>query len=197
MKAKLSKGNSKLGTVANVSLTPVVTCIRKAPCAKLCYAIKSQRMYKATRDMRAHNLRAFMRTPDEYFASIAESTRGMRLFRWHVAGDIVGALYLSGMVHVAMANPDTKYLCFTKHYDLCSKVFATIARPSNLTIVFSAWPGLPMDNPLGFPVAYMMPRNGEEPRVDGTEVRCPGNCETCCACWSLPASGRNVVFHQH
>jgi hypothetical protein len=205
MRAKLSDGNTKLGTVPNISLPPITTCMRKAPCAKLCYAMKSQRMYQATRDMRAHNLRAFRRSPDDYFTSIADQTAGMPFFRWHVAGDIVDALYLAGIVGVARANPGTKYLVFTKRYDLVNEYLGggsvdrrgKVKLPSNLAIVFSAWPGLDMDNRHSLPVAYMVPKDGSEGRIDGTEIECPGNCETCGMCWSLRTLGRNVAFHQH
>lgn len=204
MEAKISRGNTKLGIIANISLTPIITCMmiicgkkKTPPCAKRCYSLKSQRMYKATRKMRAHNLMAYRRTPKQYFDSIVAKTRKIKFFRWHVAGDIVDKNYLLGMIYVAKKNPKTSYLVFTKQYKTCNSVFSSIKRPSNLTIVFSAWPGLKMNNRLGFPIAFMVPKNGVEERMDGTEIKCPGNCESCGMCWNLPKLKRNVAFHQH
>lgn len=204
MKAKISKGNTKLGTISNISITPITTCMivvagkkKVPPCAKYCYSLKSQRMYKGTRAMRSHNLRAYRRTPKQYFESIIDKTKNVKLFRWHVAGDIVDRSYLLGMIYVANENPKTSYLVFTKQYKICNSVFSSIQRPTNLTIVFSAWPGFKMNNKHNFPIAFMSPRNGVENRINGTEIKCPGNCKSCNICWNLPALKRNVVFQQH
>lgn len=199
MEAKLSKGNTKLGTLANISLPPVATCDNRCGCCRgRCYALKSERMYAATRAMRAHNLAAFQADEQAYFRSILAQTIGSRFFRWHVAGDCPTPRYLEGVIAVAHFNPETKYLLFTKRYSWVNRYLdsgATI--PGNLAIVFSAWPGFEMFNPHGMPVAFMRPRHGSEERLTGREIECPGNCETCGTCWSLGSLKRNVVFAQH
>jgi hypothetical protein len=85
-----------------------------------------------------------------------------RLFRWHVAGDILGENYLRGMCRIAEENPDTHFLVFTKAFDIVNGYEDREAMPGNLVIIFSAWPGMEFDNPYGHCVAWMQ---------DGTETR--------------------------
>ena len=100
------------------------------------------------------------------------------------------------MVEFVKAYPDIKFLVFTKQYDIVNSYPCERDNmPANFSIVFSAWPGLPMNNPKSYPVAYM--QDGTETRVNGKEIECPGNCETCGACFSLAKHNLNVVFDKH
>ncbi len=118
-----------------------------------------------------------------------------RLFRWHVAGDILSTDYLRGMRRIADANPQTHFLAFTKAFDIVNCYEDREAVPGNLVIVFSAWPGMRFDNPHRHRVAWM--QDGTETRVPQDAIRCPGNCETCGLCYELPRLGRDVVFYKH
>jgi hypothetical protein len=194
MKLSISKGNSKVGRVANISLPPVVTCGKNVPCAKDCYAMKSFRMYPNVRDAWQRNLDGFASDPATYFATISKwvAKNKPSLFRWHVAGDIVSHEYLMGMNEVALSNPGVKFLAFTKRADL---LFGFVP-PSNMSIVVSQWPGWECgDEHLGFPRAWM--QDGTETRVPENAVECFGNCETCGMCWALEDIGRDVVFMKH
>ena len=88
----ISKGNRKLGLVMNVSTTPGKCCIRGVPClGQGCYALKAIRMYPGTRAAWRRNELLAKNHPDSFFMQIAaEVARSKpRLFRWHVAGDIL------------------------------------------------------------------------------------------------------------
>ena len=197
MKTKISPGNTKTGRIPAVSLPPISSCRPDAPCTKQCYAMKAFRMYPAVRVAWNSNLKHYESNPDAYFNDIHEwlqrKKKPCRFFRWHVSGDILNHGYYQGMCSIARSNPDTIFLAFTKQYSIVNSSIQVI--PNNQTIVFSAWPGFPIDNPFDFPIAYM--QDGTETRVNGDELTCPGNCETCGMCWQLPKIGRNVVFNIH
>ncbi len=90
-----------------------------------------------------------------------------RLFRWHVAGDILSENYLGGMCRIAEENPDTHFLAFSKAFDIVNRYEDREAMPSNLVIIFSAWPKMTFDNPHNHCIAWMQ---------DGTETRVPEYC---------------------
>jgi hypothetical protein len=188
---KISRGNAKLGKIPNISLPPIKACGNSEGCQKDCYALKSYRMYKEVRNAWDSNLRVATENRGQYFADIADyiGKKKPRFFRWHVAGDIIDQDYLDDMATVAGDSPDTSFVAFTKMYELD---FSNL--PDNLTIIISAWPGKPLRNPYGLPVAYM--QDGTETRVSNA-VECPGSCEECGACFDLARIGKNVVFHKH
>jgi hypothetical protein len=120
-----------------------------------------------------------------------------RFFRYHVSGDIPDADYLGRMVDLARKIPGTEFLAFTKKYDLVNDFLTRDEIPANLHIIFSAWPGMEMNNPHGLPVAAVIFK-GDEPR-DGWKV-CPGSCASCAArgvgCWELK-HGETIAFYEH
>jgi len=198
MNTTLSTGNQKIGMkTLNVSLSPVASCPKGVPCAKDCYAIKAYRMYPSTKAAWDRNLEAARADVHGFHASIRDQIASKRtapaFFRWHVAGDIISREYLEEMVKTAQAFPKTRFLAFTKAHDIVNS--CDVAMPDNLTVVFSAWPGRPLDNPRGLPVAWM--QDGTETRVPESAVECPGLCDGCGMCWQLPKLGRDVVFNKH
>jgi hypothetical protein len=167
------------------------------PCSKKCYALKAVRLYPHTREAWSRNARIAKRHPDFYFMQIAERVAKAkpRLFRWHVAGDILNADYLYGMCTIAEENPCTHFLAFTKAFDIVNGYEDREALPGNLVIIFSAWPRMNFENPHGHCIAWM--QDGTENRVPESAIECPGNCETCGLCYEMPKLGRDVVFHKH
>lgn len=104
----ISAGNRKLGGVMNISTPPRRCCPKDIPCAADgCYAWKAYRLYPATRKAWNRNERIARCHPDFYFTQISARVAELRprLFRWHVAGDILSSEYLSGMCRVAIENP--------------------------------------------------------------------------------------------
>lgn len=193
----ISKGNRKLGCVMNISTTPGRCCVRGVPCASDgCYAFKALRLYPGTRVAWRRNELLAKHHPDSYFRQIAEQVAAAkpRLFRWHVAGDILSSEYLAGICRIAVANPATHFLAFSKALEIVNRFEEREMIPSNLVIVFSAWPGMSFFNPHRHRVAWM--QDGTETRVPADAIECPGNCESCGMCYELERLGHDVVFHK-
>jgi hypothetical protein len=171
--------------------------------ASCCYAYKAWRQYPNVRRAWGSNLAEFVMNPKGYFAQIQAWIwrHKPKLFRWHVAGDIPNEEYLAGMIYIAKLNRLTRFLCFTKRYDL-----KYMGLPANLSMVISAWPGygvvyLPYTGELGSWRAGLLPiawcRDGTETRIPRDAYECAGACEPCGVCWNLRVLGVDVWFHKH
>lgn len=192
---KISSGNNKLGSIPNVSLTPCIACSPDAPCKKSCYASKFLRRPNVKRAW-SHNLQRARRNRAGYFADIAEflKKKAPRFFRWHVAGDILDMDYFLAVCNIAERFPATKFLIFTKRHDIITSANVTI--PGNLAVVASMWPGWgDMEKVRNFSKAWM--QDGTETRIPANAIECPGNCESCGACWGMSRAKLDVVFHKH
>ena len=198
MMIKISEGNSKLGTIANISLTPGRTCSAEAckTCLKGgCYALKSYRAYPTTRaawdnntDVAVNDLTRFESDLMLYFSAV----NAPRFFRIHVAGDFVTREYAAMWARVAASNPHVNFLAFTKQWNNIRDIVFS----DNVSVVLSAWPGteIPADLRAKYSVAWLDDGTEDIP-VDALE--CPGNCETCGVCWSLAKRGLDVFFRKH
>ena len=199
MKVHISTTNSNLGDIHSINLPPVVTCRHDAPCFAECYARKGNWIFDNVKMSLARNLEAYKEDPKYYFDYVALHTRLDRFFRWHSAGDIVDDAYFVGMCKVARKNPGTRYLAFTKKFDIVNAYLDNGHRiPKNLTVVFSGWDSLfKVNNPHNLPTTWVWfkdsTRNGAIP--EGS-MPCKGYCENCLACWQL-RHGQSVVFDQH
>lgn len=196
-KITISKGNSKMGAVPSVSLPPIKTCAPGCACAGKCYAAKICRIYSNVRQSYENNLMAYYEDPARYMATVERAAAMHRFFRWHVSGDILNALYLYDMCRIAERLPGTTFLAFTKRYDIVNAYAAGHTIPGNLKIIFSEWPGIPMENPHDFPVAHVIFR-GSAPGPDWKI--CGGNCTECACqgvgCWEL-RQGEHIAFYEH
>lgn len=165
MSVKFSKTNSKLGAIPSVNLPPITTCRKGCPCAKDCYARKGNFRFKNVQESLRGNLNEYISNPDGFFEQILnEVNNGIvsyNYFRFHAAGDIVDDYYFKKMVEVASKRPFTKFLAFTKKFEIVNAYMQTVgAIPPNLRIVFSAWgDSFVVDNPYNFPVAYVRLNN--------------------------------------
>ena len=198
MNIHISNKNSKLGQdIPSVSLPPVVTCRHDAPCFKKCYARKGRFCYANVKKSMADNLEAYKADPDFFFKFISASTRFHRYFRWHTAGDIVDMRYLEGMVKVAQENPETKYLAFTKRFDIVNAYLANRTLPDNLRIVFSGWDKeFKIDNPFNLPVTYVRFKKDDNSHIPEDAIPCGSKCYECIACWQLK-EGQTIYFKEH
>lgn len=198
MKTKISNGNSKVGRIPNLSLTPGRSCSKEACKTCLsggCYAMKSYRQYKNVRaawdsntELALNDLATMERDLTAYFGSMVAP----RFFRLHVGGDFISREYAEMWARVAAAAPGTNFLAFTKQWDHVRG----IEFPGNFSLVLSAWPGteIPADLRERYSVAWL--DDGSE-AIPASAMECPGNCETCGACWGLSRMGIDVRFHKH
>lgn len=139
--------------------------------------------------------------PERYFKEIDNyiSCRYPRAFRFHIGGDIQNKWYLDKMCEIARKHKDTKFLAFTKMFDVCNEYLdeGNII-PENMHILFSGWLGLKMDNRHGFPEAHPI-FESETSAPEGT-LLCTGNCTECLKedrlCWSI-GKGQAVGFLAH
>jgi len=187
----ISPGNTKTGRIPAISLRPVADCGNCRHCARDCYALKAWQQYPVTREAWGRNSELARTARDSYFDQVGAylERKHPEYFRWHIAGDILDQDYFNRMARVARANPETRFLVFTKMHSLNYR-----RRPDNLTVVLSMWPGAPRGR-ARLPRAWV--QDGFEARVPDTAISCPGNCETCGMCWQLPKLQRDVVFKIH
>jgi hypothetical protein len=114
-----------------------------------------------------------------------------KYFRIHTAGDFVDQKYLDMWQKIALDNPHTKFMVFTKAAHLKFDFL-----PSNFIVRVSQWPGWTPCNASssseGISKAYM--DDGHVSIPDWT-FRCPGSCIRCKFCWTHP--NEDVVFKKH
>ena len=163
-------------------------------CAVLREVLRPARTYLET------NLELWRSDPDFFEREVTIAAFPSRFFRWHSSGDIPDMAYLEMMARVAVKLPDTRFLAFTKKYELIdSYIDAHGSLPENLVIVLSAWGGFKPDNPHNLPVAYIRFRH-ESADIPADARPCPSYCGECVAtgmsCWDLKR-GESVVFYEH
>lgn len=197
----ISTGISKLGAdIPSVSLPIGTTCRPDAPCYRKCYARRGRFSFSRIRTLLENNLMIWQSDPRQYERDIIIAAFKCRFFRWHSAGDIPDAAYLSMMIRVARALPDTKFLAFTKRFELINTHIDDKGMlPVNLQIVFSAWGNFLPANPYNLPVAYI--RFKKQPyQIPTDALHCPKYCGDCVSsgrsCWDL-RQGQSVCFDEH
>lgn len=190
----ISGGNKKIGRVMNVSLAPIVTCANCVQCQKLCYDIKANLQYKNVITARAKNTALALYSPADYFGQIREALKrrhSNKYFRWHVGGDIPNYSYFNEMVNIAREYPNFRFWTYTKNYAVvnawCDDHGGKAAVPANLSIMFSEWRGMPMNNPYHFG-EFSVVFNDDPVKPVGHY--CPGNCDIC------KAAGRGCLVNE-
>ena len=201
IKICISKGNRKIGRVLNVSMPPVLTCANCKECKNYCYDIKACLQYpKTVIDARIRNYILMKYNPEKYFNDIRKACKGRRknkFFRWHVAGDIPSMEYFKSMISIAKEFPDFIFWTYTKNYSLVNQYcdeFGKESIPVNLSIMFSEWKGMPIENPHNFP-EFRCVFPDEKPEKGFT--KCPGNCEICTSNKTGCPYGKNKYVDLH
>lgn len=197
-KVSISKGNSKLGAIPSVSLPACVTCNPEAPCFKKCYANRLEKRYPTVNKAYANNLDILKNDDVLYWHSVYEAAKTTRFFRYHVSGDIPDYSYLNNMASIAEVLPDTKFLAFTKQYDIVNNYIDLFGKlPDNLQIILSNWGAWKCDNPHSLPTCEIIFK-GEQP-ADDWKI-CGGNCTECACrgvgCWELK-KGETIAIYEH
>lgn len=199
---KISKGNSKMGSIASVSLPAGETC-RQCACHAKCYAAKIERLRPNVKAAYQNNLMVLQNTPEIYWREVEAALMTNRYFRFHVSGDIPDADYFENMVKVVKRNTHCEVLCFTKKFEIVNQYIFEQRDPPrlplNLHIVFSGWPGLRMINGYGLPEAHVRFRDGTTTAREDAKL-CGGNCTECAitgeGCWTLKR-GEQIIFDEH
>lgn len=184
----ISKGNSKIGKVMNVSIMPLLSCGNCGQCMSYCYDVKACVQYTNVLRARMKNLFLAHEYRDRYFDEIDTAMnrrRKHKYFRWHVGGEIPDYDYFCRMVENAKRHPDFVIWTYTKMYQFVNRYCSENGRdsiPSNFTIMFSEWDGTPLNNPYNFPIFTCKLKEGNKNHsVEFFDSlwRCPGNCDIC------------------
>lgn len=203
--AKIAEGSQhKVGEIPRWSLPPVFTCGGNCSvCIHNCYALKDYLGNKVASISKhqARNLRAVLDDLEGVEAYLIKrlSKKKPAFFRIHPSGDFavkgLGTEYAWMWFRVALACPDTRFLAFTKCFDIVREVpFCTLP---NFSLVLSEWTDVlqaPEDLKADYPTSRAV-ENIEDARAD--EVICPGGCETCGMCWALKDLKHNIAFEIH
>lgn len=201
MNVKISKGNSKMGSIPSVSLPAGLTCRHDCECCKKCYAMKLERLRKSVREAYRNNYDLLQSDSDTYWREVEASIMMSRFFRFHVSGDIPNSEYFQKMVFIADRNQHCNILCFTKKYDIVNKYLRSHGEmiPENLHVIFSGWRNLEMINPFQLPEAHVIYRDGSTTARADAKL-CGGNCTECAitdsGCWELKR-GEQIAFNEH
>lgn len=201
---KISITNSKLGDkIPSLNLPPIKTCRADAPCKKGCYALKGNWIFLNVKNSLQNNLDDFLNDKEKFFNDIINYLKNglttYKYFRWFSSGDIVNDDFLKGMVNVAKQCKNTKFLCFTKKFEIVNNYLNNGGViPNNLKIVFSAWnKDFKVDNPYNLPMTYVFFKKAENnAKIPSLAIPCKGKCDECLACWGLK-NGQSVFFNQH
>lgn len=190
---RISEGNSKIGKILNLNQPPVITCPKNVPCATCgkCYSLKSWRQYPSVRESWSFNLDSVKNDSDSFFQAVSDFVKisnNNEFFRWHSSGDIIDTQYLEGMKKVALENPSTQFLAFTKNQEI-----DITNPPSNLVIIASQWGDYKWGENAPKAIVRLKDENWEIPK---NSILCPGSCVSCKACWNL-TEGQAVIFDEH
>ena len=187
----ISEGNTKIGKIPSVSLDVGVTCSHKWVCNKSCYAKHIAAFRPNVREQWLHNTRMLLKDPKAYERSIMAflAAREPRYFRWHVGGEVINAKHASLIKRIALYNPDTRFLLYTRRDDLPWK-----RRAPNLKIFFSFWQLCGEREVPKKLKGEALAIIGDEP--DKRAMQCPGGCEDCMFCFKS-TSDKAVQFKVH
>lgn len=163
----------------SVSLLPVVDCESCGLCAKGCYDLRHDVIYKNVRKQRVINSVIAHLNPVKYFREISGRCQSLDRFRWHIGGDILNEDYWCGMVRVANENPHCKFHVFTKRYTIINQYLDdghTI--PDNINLRLSQWSNFEVYNPHGLNICRVALPN-EVVKTDAHSAVCNGDCTRC------------------
>lgn len=193
----------KVGDIPRWSMPPLFTCQNCAECKKHCYALKDYTGIRISSVAKNHtrNMHAVIEDlgrTEKYITKWIQR-RKPAFFRIHPSGDFAiphyGYRYAGMWYRIAQACPETRFLAFTKCYDIVRKV--PFYELENFSLVLSEWTDK-LEAPADLKEYYRTSRavvNLEDARDN--EIICPGNCETCGMCWALSKLGKDVAFEIH
>lgn len=201
----ISHVNKKMGeNIPSVSIWPFLSC-RKCGCMEMrtdkrwwCYAINM--ILREMQRQKGHNWsnsgESWLKNsyileyyPEQFWREVEAAVMMARFFRFHIGGDFVNGDYFDHVCQIAIRNPSTKILAFTKKFSIVNSwIDINGPLPANLKVIFSAWPGLEMDNRHGLTECHVVMKDGSGTFKGGDAFECPGSCEECAmgcmGCWS-------------
>jgi len=194
MQIKISKKNSKIGSVPNLSLTPGASCVPGIPCfTDGCYAKNAYLRFPNVKKAWDANLKFYEDNSEKFFDEFNTWLRKNKpeRFRLFVGGDFPGPAFYYMLEGLASGHPDTSFLVFTKRYE-----YDYSGKPDNLQVVLSTWPGVPLPTNTDLPWAWL--EEDARRRKSYPHFVCPGGCQDCGhSCWDKLDSKTHVTFPRH
>ena len=199
MRNLLTMHNSKLGgKIPQLNMPYGLSCRPDAPCYKECYANKGNLAFPNTKASHKEKLFLYQSDPKKFFKMIDAEMNfvSYKYFRYHSSGDIVDEQYLDLMCWLARKHKETKFLCFTKKYELVNEYLNHHRKPANLVLVLSNWGDWRVENSHNLPMSFVDFGNTEG--IPEKAFKCTGHCAACDNqhCWQMN-KGDSVVFHKH
>lgn len=198
---KWDDDNPKTGGVTGISITPLYSCPKDAPCfidslkaikegkRPICYylrgnyfeggTIKNGLQNDSKMKKALHNWIIYRDNPEDYFKQIEEKALLLSFFRYHDGGDIPNREYLEGMIRTAKKCKKTTFTAYTKQYNLINNYIMECGKlPKNLIIIFSKWESYPMNNPFSLPVFTAVKAEELPDKNSKTNYICPCSYKT-------------------
>lgn len=190
----ISKGNTKLGKITNISMPSYYSCPGHSEwCQKECYALKYQKRYRKCIDSYNNN---FELSKDQLnFADMIidrlSQTHGSPV-RIHVSGDFYNETYITSWLKICTSLPDIKFWAYTRSWvipNLFEKI-KVLNNLDNIQIFLSTDITMP-DPPDNFRIAYI----NNDKRANGFTCLYDKNKKTCLECgYCFKTKKGNVVF---
>ena len=199
----MSNKNSKTGMACLNLAMPVCTCRPDAPCKEKCYACKGRQQIAVVQAAYLRNFRLYNENPEEFFEQVYYKVKfsGLPKTRLFDSGDFPDYEFLERLVDVCKKTPNTKYMGFTKKYELVNEYIDKNGDlPDNLNIMFSPWDRFwEVPNPHGLPMAYVDFKDKRlNPEFPKNAFRCPGRSTTCSVCGvCFNKKVKAVIFDEH
>ena len=215
----IKKGNKKLGkNIYHIDLLPfndIISykgngrplCNVVGSCGKYC-AVCKEKCYAANYIRRfantcipayGENTLLARKNIAKYFAEIDNfiSTKKVKIFRWHVSGEILSEAYYVNMRNLAIKHPEINFYVYTKAFDIIEKYNTEI---ENFHLLVSQWHKC-YKNPMGY--AEFIYDDGTEPELE-TVFHCPAvrkdgtetgiTCEQCGRCPNAKRGDKIAVY---
>lgn len=215
LKVSISPRNEKLGEISSISLPVGVSCRPDAPCFRKCYARQMSSFRSNVAQSYLTNWRALQLDRDTFFKQVKYHCQMVRVFRWHIGGDIPDVDYFRRVVKLAEEDAGCVHLLFTKRYDFVNEVVAErvkkhlIKLPKNLHVLFSEWGNeLRADNPYHLSLTDVWLKKGTRPFIsDKSAIVCPEQLDAsknwkCTDCFRkkfgcFAEKRQNIIFLEH
>lgn len=211
MEISISNGNKKLISTKKekfliFSLPCQLTCpYATNECKKICYAKKSERLYKNTRISRRKNY--FISLTDEFIDLMTQKinaykrlyTRNKIYFRIHESGDFYSYSYFMKWIEIVNKFEDITFLAYTKSLPFVEQYLKQgNILPSNLIIRYSIMKDThkkEINKAKKYKLSTFEVVNDEEYNNYDNLSKCQGSCENCKKCYSN--SIKNIVIKKH
>lgn len=200
------RDNSKLRGIPAFNLAPGRTCSPEA-CAHClkdgCYAVKNACCHGYNLDEN-NCLRAWTENTALAFNHMRELEKALdawltenrpALFRIHSSGDFFSVEYARMWRRIAMRHAETRFLAFTKQFDVVRHVH--FYKLDNFELVLSGWTGVNVPDDLRRHYRVAWCNDGTETHIPADAIHCPGDCNACRACWYLSRMKKDSYFDKH